>query len=87
MTCRFKILGSGSSGNSSLLITPQARILVDAGFTTKKLEGLLEEAGESLGCIDAIFITHEHADHIFGLDDIRSFNNGFNFGKRGENQG
>jgi phosphoribosyl 1,2-cyclic phosphodiesterase len=73
MTCRFKILGSGSSGNSSLLITPQARILVDAGFTTKKLEGLLEEAGESLGCIDAIFITHEHADHAAAIAGIKKY--------------
>ena len=38
---RFSILGSGSSGNSALLVTENARVLIDAGFSARKLEALL----------------------------------------------
>ena len=37
MAMRFSILGSGSSGNSALLVTEGARVLVDAGFSARKL--------------------------------------------------
>ena len=65
---RFKSLGSGSSGNATVV---QAReggalthVLVDCGLGIRELTRRLGAAG--LGCdrIDAIFITHEHADHI-----------------------
>jgi phosphoribosyl 1,2-cyclic phosphodiesterase len=63
MAMRFTILGSGSSGNSALLVTEGARVLVDAGFSARRLGQLLEEVGESLARVDAIFLTHEHGDH------------------------
>lgn len=64
---RFHILGSSSSGNSALLVTDSARILIDAGFSGKQLDGFLRAAGESLDSIDAVFFTHEHGDHARGL--------------------
>ena len=48
MAMRFSILGSGSAGNAALLQTDNARVLVDAGFSTRRLAGLLEEHGEKL---------------------------------------
>ena len=63
----FKILGSSSSGNCSLLKTENACILIDAGFSGRQIEAMLEEAGESVGDIDAAFITHEHSDHCKGV--------------------
>ncbi len=67
---RFSILGTGSSGNAALLITEGARVLVDAGFSARRLEQLLEPLGESLGRIDAVFLTHEHGDHCAGIEGL-----------------
>jgi phosphoribosyl 1,2-cyclic phosphodiesterase len=67
MPVRFRILGSGSAGNAALLQTDDTRVLVDAGFSARRLEELLATAGESLARIDAILLTHEHGDHAAGL--------------------
>lgn len=75
MGMRFCILGSGSSGNAALLVTESARVLVDAGFSARKLGGLLAAIGESLERIDAVFLTHEHGDHCAGIDGLKKFPN------------
>jgi phosphoribosyl 1,2-cyclic phosphodiesterase len=73
MSMRFRILGSGSSGNSALLATEGTRVLIDAGFSARHLDKLLREAGESLATIDAVFLTHEHGDHTAGIEGLRRF--------------
>jgi phosphoribosyl 1,2-cyclic phosphodiesterase len=64
---RFKSLGSGSTGNATLVeatgLRPR-RLLVDCGLGIRQLSVRLAEAGLAEGDIDAIFITHEHSDHI-----------------------
>jgi len=70
MAMRFSILGTGSSGNCSLLVTENARILVDAGFSCRRVTQLLATLGHSLDRIDAIFITHEHSDHCAGVEGL-----------------
>lgn len=67
---RISILGSGSSGNCTFIDAEGAKILIDAGFSCKKIEEKLSEIGEELGEIDAILITHEHGDHIQGAGII-----------------
>lgn len=71
MSIRFCILGSGSAGNCALLQTEGARVLVDAGFSARKLAALLATVGESLDRIDAVFLTHEHGDHAAGISGLR----------------
>lgn len=65
---RFCSLGSGSGGNSTLIEASQGitstRLLVDAGFSLRELVKRLARAGCAPEDVDALFITHEHGDHI-----------------------
>jgi len=67
MSVEFQILGSSSGGNCALLQTGQTKVLVDVGFSAKRIACLLESIGESLDAIDAVFLTHEHSDHAQGI--------------------
>lgn len=73
MAMRFRILGSGSAGNCAVLRTEETRVLIDAGFTQRKLRQLLHDADESLEQIHAVFLTHEHGDHCAGIDGLKKF--------------
>lgn len=64
---RFKSLGSGSTGNATVVETTgskPARLLIDCGFGLKQLVERLSKASLTPEDIDAIFITHEHGDHV-----------------------
>lgn len=67
---RFNILGSGSSGNATLVEAGDTRVLVDCGLPAKELAKRLAEAGETADRICAVVITHEHSDHIKGLSTL-----------------
>jgi phosphoribosyl 1,2-cyclic phosphodiesterase len=67
MPVRIVSLYSGSTGNSFLIDTPEGCILIDAGKNAKRLCMALTDAGVSPDRIKAIFITHEHNDHISAL--------------------
>ena len=64
---RAIILGSGSKGNSTLLIGKKKKILIDVGFSYPKMINDLKEYNIKPNDIDAILITHTHKDHIAGL--------------------
>ncbi len=66
----FCPLASGSKGNSLYLGTSSVRILIDAGLTLKGLKARLDAISVDLSTIDAIFITHEHVDHMRALDSL-----------------
>ncbi len=65
---RFYTLYSGSSGNSALVSDGNTNILIDAGVSCAKICTSLKEIGVSPEEIDGILITHEHQDHIRGVD-------------------
>ncbi len=65
---RFRSLGSGSTGNATLVEATSAgrtsRLLVDCGFALRHLDARLARAGLAAADIDGVFVTHEHGDHI-----------------------
>ena len=67
MDVNFKILGSSSSGNSSLLQVGDTKILIDAGLSAKKIQALLSKLNIAIDELDAVFLTHEHNDHTAGI--------------------
>jgi len=64
---RVHLLGSGSDGNSTLIISGDTAILIDAGLGSRQLKQRLNSVGLSLRDITACLITHEHIDHVRGL--------------------
>ncbi len=68
MSLRFRSLGSGSKGNATLVEAGdglrRSHLLLDCGLPLRTLTARLQQAGVEPAQISAIFITHEHADHI-----------------------
>ncbi|BBB32815.1 beta-lactamase [Thermotomaculum hydrothermale] len=60
----FSVLGSGSKGNSTFLRINGYSFLFDCGLSCKQVELRLEKIGVSPSSIDAVFLSHEHDDHI-----------------------
>lgn len=65
---RICALYSGSTGNSVFISAAGKRILIDAGKNARSLCRALFEIGSDISEIDAIFITHEHSDHVSALE-------------------
>lgn len=60
-------LFSGSSGNSFYISAQNQAILIDAGKSAKQIELAIKNKNLDIKSIKAIFITHEHTDHVQGL--------------------
>jgi phosphoribosyl 1,2-cyclic phosphodiesterase len=65
---RCTILASGSKGNCFYLEGASGALLIDAGLSTKEILMRMKAASLDAGQIDAVLVTHEHGDHIRGLD-------------------
>ncbi len=61
-------LVSGSSGNCHFIKTSSSSILVDLGLSARRTVRALEDIGESMEDIDAVFLSHIHSDHTRGLE-------------------
>lgn len=64
---RFSSLFSSSSGNCSYIGSADGGVLIDAGMSAKQITMKLDCIGVSPSDISAIFVTHEHSDHVSGL--------------------
>jgi phosphoribosyl 1,2-cyclic phosphodiesterase len=64
---RLTVLGSGSTGNSVLIVAGETRVLIDAGLSARETVRRLALVGEDVAKLDGIVITHEHGDHAGGL--------------------
>lgn len=70
MRIRFMSLASGSSGNCYYLGTDSYGILIDAGIPFKQIKQTLSNYGISFDKVRAVFVTHDHADHIKSLGNL-----------------
>ncbi|MDR1004656.1 MAG: MBL fold metallo-hydrolase [Prevotellaceae bacterium] len=70
MKIKFISLASGSSGNCYYIGTETYGILVDAGIPVRSIKKKLKEAGIEMERIRAVFITHDHTDHIKGVGGL-----------------
>jgi phosphoribosyl 1,2-cyclic phosphodiesterase len=67
---KFCCLSSGSKQNAFYIETDATAILVDAGIPYRKLIRFIEEIGRDISNVEAVFVTHEHLDHVRALDKI-----------------
>ena len=67
---RFISFASSSKGNCALISYKNTNVLVDCGIPKKKIVECLNQYNLTLNDIDCIFITHQHTDHISGLQSI-----------------
>lgn len=67
---RYCSLGSGSRGNATLIESGRTRLLVDCGFSLRSTEQRLALAGVSPDQLTAVLVTHEHSDHIKGVERL-----------------
>src|SRR3981189_967856 len=70
MCVSVSVLARGICGNCALVATSSTRILVDAGLSGRETFKRLRALGERTEEISAILITHEHSDHVAGLQRL-----------------
>ncbi|MBU1004434.1 MAG: MBL fold metallo-hydrolase [Nanoarchaeota archaeon] len=71
----FCALASGSSGNCFYVKEGNSAVLIDAGISAKQILERLSSIKQSPKWIKGIFVTHEHTDHIRGIDVFASKHN------------
>lgn len=68
MMLRVQVLASGSSGNATLVTGGGTSILLDAGIPGTNLAKAVRSAGVDPDSLSGVFVSHEHIDHIRGLE-------------------
>jgi len=68
---KFSVLSSSSKGNSVLVQVDKTTILLDCGLTYKRLTAMLGRVNRTPADIDAVFVTHDHGDHVHGIKTLK----------------
>ncbi len=63
-------LNSGSNGNCYYIGTEQEAVLIDAGISGREISRRMQRLGLSMEHVKAIFVSHEHSDHIAGIPSL-----------------
>src|SRR6516164_4719242 len=72
MSLRIASLNSGSNGNCYYIGYGGEGIFIDAGISCRETEIRMKRLGIPMNSIKAIFVSHEHSDHISGVNQIVS---------------
>lgn len=64
---RFLSISSGSNGNCYYIGNEKTSLMIDAGIGYRTIKQRMEKAGEDVGSVEMLFVTHDHVDHIRGL--------------------
>ena len=64
----FYTLASSSAGNAALVCHENTRVLIDAGISCRRIAHALAPLGLATADLDGILLTHEHIDHVRGLE-------------------
>lgn len=67
---RFAYLGSGSRGNAALIEAGKTRLLLDCGFSVTETRRRLARLGLEPESLTGIMVTHEHSDHLSGVERL-----------------
>jgi phosphoribosyl 1,2-cyclic phosphodiesterase len=70
MPLSFASLNSGSNGNCYFIGNGEEAVFIDAGLTCKETELRMKRLGLAMNLVKAIFISHEHSDHIQGVSQL-----------------
>lgn len=69
---RYYVLASGSKGNATIIESNDHVILIDMGLSLKCLKERLEATPHTINDIEAILVTHNHSDHISGIELLKN---------------
>ena len=67
MSLFISSLNSGSNGNCYYVGNQHEAVLVDAGISCREIEKRMKRLGLRMENVKAVFVSHEHSDHIKGL--------------------
>lgn len=67
---KIKSISSGSKGNSAILVCDDIKLIIDLGISYSKLKTSLEKNNISIKEIAGILITHNHKDHVYGIQTL-----------------
>jgi phosphoribosyl 1,2-cyclic phosphodiesterase len=67
---QIHVLASGSTGNATFIKMGDAKFLVDAGISARRIKQSLASVGVAVEELDGVLVTHEHRDHVCGLPTL-----------------